>query len=352
MPGVGSIMNKVCIELKSLPTKILCVMLVILQSFFMDVIIIQCYGSGFNTEETCTPCKRCYWWIAGDVVVVALFIAAFVVSYKHLAYHKKFKRLQPQHMKGGLPLSCLAWFIYSGYVAAKVAVIFTSGIANKLSSEDFYGPQFLKTGICLCGVVFILFVAAHHHAKENTKDRMYINSMATGVTFDVLDTVDFLDILFVEENKLILPFGLEDAVLAIALINLMRPTFSFIVLMLNHFGATKIGRELTAANALVSILLVNAPFMAIRMYLWHNLSRNISVFLIKNFVMIFIGIHEIYEIGIEKTRDDIDKFGIEMTPRLTPAHRPTDLIDSGADDGPSNRDSLVASDNKSVSTRD
>lgn len=327
MPGVGSVLNKMCIELKNLPMKIFCVTLVILQSFFMDIIIINCYGDGLTTDKTCRHCRACYWWIAGDVIIVVCFIVSFIVSYKHLSYHMKFNRTTKRHMTHGLPLSSLTWFLYSAYVAAKVVVIFRSGVSDRLKTTDFYGPQFLKTGISLCGVVFILFVASHHSAKENSKERMYINSLATGVTFDILDTVEFLDILFVDETGVSLLYPIENAVLAIAVINLIRPTFSFVVLILNHFGATKVSRELTAANALVYIFLVNVPFMVVRMYLWHNLNHDISVFLVKNFIMIFIGIHELYEIGIEKTREQGANV-FELTPTLTTAHRPTDLIHS------------------------
>ena len=331
--GVGSILNRMCLELKNIPMKILCVMLVILQSFFMDVVIITCYGDGDSSGDVCEPCQNCWWWIAGDIIICILFVVTLSISYKHLAYHSKCKQLHKHYLKGGLPLSCVTWFVYSSAVAAKVIVIFKSGIDDKLDEESFYGPQFLKTGICLCGVVFILFVASHHHHDESERDRMYINSMATGVTFDVLDTVDFLDVLFVKDTGLILPFALENAILAIAIINLLRPTFSFVVLVLNHFGATKKGRELSAANAIVYIFLVNTPFMAIRMFLWHNLNHDVSVFLIKNFVMIFIGIHELYQISMEKTKAKSRDNMIEM-PQLTTAHRPSDVRDSPNDDVP------------------
>lgn len=325
--AVSSILNKMCIELKNIPMKIFCIMLVILQSFFLDVIIVTCYGDGDSAGDVCKPCNNCWWWIAGDVIICCCFGVTLFVSYKHLAHHSKFKALHRRYLTGGLPLSCVTWFLYSALVSAKVVFIFVSGIPDKLDDTAFYGPQFLKTGICLCGVVFILFVGSHHHAEETVKDRMYINAMATGVTFDVLDTVDFLDILFTRETHVILPFALDHAILAIAVINLMRPTFSFLVLVLNHFGASKKGREFSSANALVYIFLVNVPFMAIRMFLWHNLSQDVSVFLIKNFVMIFIGVHELYEISIEKTKERSRDNMFEMTPRLTTAHRPSDLVD-------------------------
>ena len=343
MAGVGKILNKMCIELKNVPMKVLCVMLVILQSYFIDVIIITCYGEGLTTESTCQHCQDCYWWIAGDLLIIFCFIATFILSYKHLTYRAKFNQLSKKHTTYGIPFSSITWFVYSAYTAAKVAVIFKSGINDRLVETDFYGPQFLKTGICLTAVVFILFVASHHNAKENTKERMYINVMASGVTFDVLDTVEFLDVLFVTETRLLLTYPLEDAILGIAIVNLVRPTFSFIVLILTHFGATKMSRELGAANALVYIFLVNVPFMAIRMYLWHNLSQDISVFLVKNFIMIFIGVYELYEIGIEKTREN-SSTALEMTPRLTTAHRPTDLLDGkdgDTENHPEQFDSLV-----------
>lgn len=344
MGGPSVILSKMCAELKNVPMKVLCVMLVILQSFFMDIIIINCYGDGLTTDSACQLCQKCYWWILGDVIIVACFIASFVMAYKHLTHLSKFKHLNKYHIRGSLPLSCLTWFLYSCYVSAKLAVIFKSGIADRLDESHFIGPQFLKTGICLCGVVFILFVASHHRAKENSKDRMYINSMASGVTFDVLDTVDFLSILFVNETSLILPYALENAVLVIALVNLIRPTFSFLVLMVNHLGAPKIARELSAANILVYIFLINTPYMAIRMFLWHSLKQDVSVFLIKNFVMIFLGIYELYEIGLEKAQEKSRSSEIiEMRPRLTPAHRPSDLIDGSEDEEvpPTYNDSLV-----------
>ena len=100
--------------------KILCVMLVILQSFFMDVVIITCYGDGDSSGDVCEPCQNCWWWIAGDIIICILFVVTLSISYKHLAYHSKCKQLHKHYLKGGLPLSCVTWFVYSSAVAAKV----------------------------------------------------------------------------------------------------------------------------------------------------------------------------------------------------------------------------------------
>lgn len=327
------VLNSMCQHLRNLPMKSLCIMLVMLQGFFLDGIIIKCYGDGVQTE--CAHCPYCFWWIAGDVLMVAAFITTFVFSYKNIKHYKLFQRLSKRQVRGSLPLSCLTWFVYSCFVAARVVVIFKRGIDDMVDEKDFYGPQFLKTGIALSGVVFILFVASHHDAKENSLERLYINSVASGVTFDILDTVDFLDVLFVKETHVVLPFALENAILAISVINLIRPTLSFMVLFLKHFGVSNITRELCAANIMTYIFLLNLPFMVIRMYLWHNLSQDMSVFMIKNFIMIFIGIHELYEIGVERKKETADPNSIEMGPRnLTHAHRPTDLVDNSSESPP------------------
>jgi len=307
--AVGIIMNHICRNLKHVPMKVLCVLLVVLQAFFLDSLLILYFGHGQGSIGT--PCPKCYWWIAGDVVIISLFVITFFMSYKNIEHHNKHKRLGKIHIRRVVPLSVVTWFLYSVYVSARVIVIFRLEINDLLKDDDFYGPQFLKTGIALTAVVFILFVASHHNAKENSKERLIINALMTSVTFDILDTVDFLDVLFPGETQYLLPFVLEHVVLAIAVLNLLRPTFSFCILYLNHFGATNLSRELSAMNAMVYTFFVNTPFMVVRMYLWHKLKVDVSVFLIKNFIMIFIGIHEVYEIIFEKSAEH-NANGIEL----------------------------------------
>lgn len=329
--AVGAIMDRVCLHLKNVPMKVLCVLLVALQAFFLDAIIIYCYGDG-EEAVTCRHCEKCYWWISGDVLIIIAFVVTFVVSYRHLEHYKSFKRYPKTHMKAGLPLSCMTWLVYSAYVSARVVVIFKSTINDSLDDDSFYGPQFLKTGISLTGAVFLLFVAAHHHQKETALEKAYINSLATGVTFDILDTVDFLDILFVRETHVLVPYPMENAIMVISVLNLLRPTFSFLVLSLKHYGASKMSRELSAANSLVSIFLVNIPFLVVRMILWHSLNTDMSVFLIKNFILVFLGIHELHEISLERREEQGDPNSIEMVPTrdLTLPHRPSDLQDTTA----------------------
>lgn len=327
-------MNSVCIHLKNVPMKVLCILLVGLQAFILDLLLITCHGDGILQERKCEPCEKCYWWIAGDVVVVAAFIVTFVVSYKHLEYHKSFKRLNRRHATSGLPLSCFTWFLYSAYVGARVIVIFKAGIDDVISEDDTFGPQFMKTGIALTAAVFMMFVASHHHPNEKVQDRLYINALATSVTFDVLDTVELLDTLIVTETGILIPFTMENGILAMAFINLIRPTFSFLVLICNHFGIGGLSRELSAANALIYIFLINIPYMVIRMLLWHVYNQSISVFLIKNFMMIFIGLHELWQISMERRREEGNPESIEMMPprNLHPAHRPSDLRDGASGD--------------------
>lgn len=326
-------MNRVCIHLKNIPMKVLCILLVALQAFFLDAIIIYCYGE--NEVDSCQHCVNCYWWIAGDVLVIVAFLVTFAISYRHLEHYRSCRTFSKSHIKAGIPLSCVTWLVYSAFVSARVVVIFKSTINDRLDDNSFYGPQFLKTGISLTGVVFLLFVAAHHHQKETLAEKSYINSLATGVTFDILDTVDFLDVLFVKETHVILEYPMENAIVSISVLNLLRPTFSFLVIFLKHYGASKWSRELSAANSLVSIFLVNIPFLVVRMILWHNLKTDMSVFLIKNFILVFIGIHELHEINMERNEERSDPNSIEMVPTrdLTLPHRPSDLQDT--------RDSVV-----------
>jgi hypothetical protein len=57
-----------------------------------------------------------------------------------------------------------------------------------------------------------------HDAKPGSHRRKYIEELTGTVIFDILDCVDSMEILFIREERETFPKGMDDAIIAIALI--------------------------------------------------------------------------------------------------------------------------------------
>ncbi|XP_013382297.1 transmembrane protein 121B-like [Lingula anatina] len=297
---------EVCDRIQPVPTRIFSLLLVLLQGALLDAFLFLHYGGNW------------YWWFVADLGTATVFIAAFVVAGKYYKRTKHNKMEPESHLIQGrvlglLPLGYIAWFTYSGLMVPRVALIFKH-IAAGLDEKDILGPNFLKTALALTAPIFLLMVLSQHNKKQTQERKHYIETLVNVVPFDILDSVEFLEILFVQESRLVLPFTLEDFIIAFPCINLIIPGFCFVVLSQSFYGERPLSRGFQFIYTLSHILLVNVPFLTIRMYLWHLLSQDISVFLIKNIMMICLGVNDLYELCGESDDDGVDGAGADGEP--------------------------------------
>ena len=280
---------RMCESMYHLPTRVLCIIIVIIQGGILDYYLVVH--------------KNMYWlgWIAADVAVLLTFIMAFVISYRHLRLVLDSSSNTTHVEAGSLPMGYIAWLIYSLALAIRVGFMFTDFTWN-LDEADVFGPNTLKITISAAAAVFLLLLTSHHDAESNSDRKHYIAEITATVVFDILDSVDSLDILFDKEDVDDLPQGMGLAIVCISCMNLIIPVLPLTTLSHTNFGHKPRSETIVMLHKLSLVFLVNLPLLIFRMLLWHSLSKEISIFPVKNVIVITLVFHDLYEKQREKTR--------------------------------------------------
>ncbi|XP_067948399.1 uncharacterized protein [Watersipora subatra] len=92
-----------------------------------------------------------------------------------------------------------------------------------------------------------------------------------------------------------LPIVLKPIILAIIILNLIRPSVSLLSLFGDHFASYVRSLKVKILKSLYELLLLNIPLLTIRLYLAVHRIEPASVFLVKNIVSIIFGLIEIYD---------------------------------------------------------
>jgi len=179
-------------------------------------------------------------WLIADVVVVVLFLVTVIVSYRHL--EKRPVSPPNQHTRsqkylGNLPLTYISWFVYSVILSAKVCSLYAlpDSIALRLSEKYFFGPNMLRTSVCLASIVIYMLVLTSHDSATHSKQNLFVKSVVGSVYLDVLDTSEFLGVMR-DESLVITHYHLDRVILAFVCINFILPTEGLYMLARKHFG--------------------------------------------------------------------------------------------------------------------
>ena len=231
-------------------------------------------------------------WIAGDILVIAGFVTTF-------ALHRWAK--SKDVTSGGLfvkfakyPLGYVAWIIYSAVLVAKVVSIYKGDIPPKLEHGELFSPTMLKVAIGLTAAVFMFVVLIHHHPLQDSVRRNYIELLAYVISLDILDGVDHLDVITDEETLGKVSIHIYNAILAFTCINFIIPAIPLFILSRLRHGRIVQSFYMKFTHTIMHILAVNFAFLAIRVILWFSLGVPISVFIVKNLMILFMDGREVY----------------------------------------------------------
>ncbi|KAK3854751.1 hypothetical protein Pcinc_038788 [Petrolisthes cinctipes] len=187
------------------------------------------------------------------------------------------------------------WLAYSIILVTKIAIIFKSEMPSKVGPSDYLSPQLLKMTIAATAVVFGLLVEGQVKAESNGERERYVKSLSHGTAFEVLDSVTFLSLLIQSESGLVLPWSLENAIIAFACINFFLPAIALVKLSRSDYGRSPVCIISTIVYKLSHLWLINFTFFVIRIYLWAGLSASVSPFVIKNIYHILSVMKQTYE---------------------------------------------------------
>lgn len=121
---------------------------------------------------------------------------------------------------------------------------------------------------------------------------------------DIFDSITLLDILFTLDTKVLLPYSITRAITAFGCINYFLPSITLVVLSSSHFGRKIAPTNIKTAHTVLYLLLVNLPYTVLRIWLWHVYFKDISVFLIKNVMMLYVAMRNMWEHYLEKSSAD------------------------------------------------
>ena len=229
-----------------------------------------------------------------DVVIIILWIAALFIAFKQYRRQTHVNneiRENPDEMR----VAFVAWLVYAVGYTIQISFIFKT-FAHKLENAEtttIFGQNLLKLSLTITPMLFLLLIHAHHDAAPNTRRKYYIEKISGGVTIDLMDSIEILEILFTDLN---LPIDFENAIVAFACINVFLPT-----LALHALKQKKLWHGhgvLFPSKVLYNfcyICLVNVPFFVIRVLLWASYKQDVSVFLAKNIILIVMNLWDIVE---------------------------------------------------------
>ena len=275
--------------------KALCIILLILQGAILDYYLVEHHE------------VRSLGFIATDIIVVAIWIGVmFMAKRKFLSKLRKRRRAKEKVDGKHRPAEVewddgadeiayvfIAWLAYVAItLVPEVAVIFKR-FADQLGDAKLFGQNILKVALCITPMLFLLLVNSHHDGKPNPKRKIYIDKLSAGVTLDLLDSIDILEILFMDDMEINLPIGLENTIILFACINFFLPTLALLQLSAIVKGQVR-SANFQFMYSISYIVLVNVPLGAIRIILWTKYNQDVSVFVGKNVIASAIYMFDIY----------------------------------------------------------
>ena len=273
------------------PTRILCVTLTLLQGASLNWLLMHHLSSTWAAM------------FVADAVVVAIFIASFHMATNVMRVEKKLK--QPTFSDSRhQPLTYVGWFVYGTVLDIKVCVLFAT-FSTHLDEENFFGPNTCKTILSMAGLVFIAFLHTQHDVRDGDRKTLVFTLTPTTL-LDLLDSVEYLDNLFEKDVRDTFPPGLDVAMIVVCCINFLLPTIPLLTLSLTRFGLKPLPRKLLLVHKLSLAYLVNLPLFTTRMITWHGLSHGISMFTLKNLVVMGVVTFDVLEkwyLEVEKLKD-------------------------------------------------
>ena len=186
------------------------------------------------------------------------------------------------------------------------------GIIYGMETSETIGPGFLQTALGLTAIVFLLLTSVHHDALPGSSRSDYINQISTTVTFDILDTVNFLSVLFLATSRIMLSYSLKIAILFFSCLNFILPTILLITLSKTSNGKLRYLHKFEFIYKFVYLFLVNLPMLVIRSRIIHQEQALNSIFIMKNLISAVIGVKTFIDhFVIKKTVENDQEIGLE-----------------------------------------
>ena len=208
------------------------------------------------------------------------------------------------HLKKERPIIYvwIVWLLYTFGFVVSVACIFAKEV-EKLDKSKFFGPNVLKTTLCLAPVLLLLLLNTTISARKNPK---LIERLSMAIALDIFDGIEMLDILLLQGHELTVSEAMKIAMVSFVCVSFLLSSVS---LCQHKFdleqGIVKSRRKVTLYRALCQITLVNGVFLILRLVLLFKYKFSASIFLTKNIIsLVFCAIEAIFVLSEEYKREE------------------------------------------------
>ena len=234
----------------------------------------------FLEEHSTTGSK--FYWISAAVYLGFAIVVLFVASCMSKGYAETGKQIW---------LVWAFWFIYILLYAISVVIVFVE-VSHKLKKSETYGPNFLKSTLCIAPAMLVLLL----QLVITPAFRKDVLSSSLVAALNLFDGIEMLEIVLMQNERE--DFDLDESV-EISII--VFACFSFLITSLgltrNKFdkerdtGERQERKERTCVClGLSEIFLTNVPFLALRIYVWADCGYEASIFIAKNVISLVIGL--------------------------------------------------------------
>lgn len=252
-----------------------------------------------------------YFFFALDFLCMCSFVGTLCVAYNHLkkslledcvdGFNLRKRRALPSVM-GESPLSYLSWLFYAIIFVTKIILIFNDeSYLRSLSVENHFGPQLLKVAMASSSFLFLLLLEGHNWKKRGTPRYSYITSVCAKTGIEIFDSVSMLAVLM--EGPEDLSKFVRDLILALTAINFLLPSVKLYQLSFPDFSKHNYSMPITVIHMILHMLLIDVPFLSVRLYLWLAYRENASMFLMKNILSIILSLRGMFPDIVEFTDD-------------------------------------------------
>uniref|UniRef100_A0A0N4U9M8 Conserved protein n=1 Tax=Dracunculus medinensis TaxID=318479 RepID=A0A0N4U9M8_DRAME len=245
--------------------------------------------------------KIWYAWIGADALVVIIFIWLFILAVRYNQEHME----EASSTDGKVKFAWIAWFAYSIVLTGKIIACFRI-FYNELpptksdNNDKIFDDHLFRLGLSLSLLLYVFLVESHHYTSLTSIRQLYIIYLTTAICFDLIDTIYFLDLLWQSfKNDWNLPLWTDITIISLVGVNIILPTFSLLRLRFERYP--RISYFSDKMLALVYVLIVNGPYLGIRIYLYVFLeiqqrgkAYNTDLLVLKNIAMIYLATKEVW----------------------------------------------------------
>lgn len=151
---------------------------------------------------------------------------------------------------------------------------------------------FFQLLIGISGIVFYLLVSAECVGRQVNRERWPTNAWI----IEIFDSVEILSIIISEKFDI---GYIEYLIYATAYLNFMLPLWVLYSVSQPEIDAKPLGIPQPVCYNFLHLMLVQMPFLGIRLYMWIVFNQNASVFIMKNILHLIFFLHSFYPYILE-----------------------------------------------------